>query len=134
MPKGQCRCSKAKFEVRGEPKFQLLCCCTDCQKMTGSGHAALMIFSAENSQIPDDLGEFAYKADGGNIVTHHFCKSCGSPLFNTNSQYKNAIYVLAGALENPDIFTPERVIYTDSKTKWDTLPPLPHFKKMPKKN
>ena len=132
MPKGKCRCGKSHFEVFGEAKFQLLCCCHDCQKMTGAGHAAIMIFSAENSVIAGELGQFTYEADNGNKVTHHFCASCGTPLFNKNSKYQNAIYVMVGALENPDIFTPERVIYTDSATKWDVYPSdIPSFGKMP---
>ena len=132
MHKGSCRCGTVDFTVRGDAKFQLLCPCTRCQEMTGAGHAPIMIFKDDGFEVSGNLATHTYTASSGNTVTHHFCGECGSPLFNRNSQFASAVYVIVGALDDASIFQPQRVIFTADAQPWDSVPMhLPAFEGMP---
>lgn len=73
-----------------------------------------------------------YVSAAGNTVTHHFCDACGGPLFNRNSKFDNAVYVLVGSLKDASSFAPQRVIYTNEAQPWDHVnPDLPSFPAMP---
>lgn len=130
--KGGCRCGAVSYTMVGEPKFQIHCQCNHCQKMTGAGHASIMIFSDEGFQLEGTPATFSYDADSNNTVTHHFCSECGAPLFNRNSQYSRAVYIMVGSMDDPSFFKPERVVYASSGQEWDKMDPaLPSFEGMP---
>lgn len=75
---------------------------------------------------------FSYDADNGHKVTHHFCQKCGAPLFNLNSHFDQAVYVLVGSMDDPSVFAPERIVFASSGQKWDRMDPeLPGFAGMP---
>ncbi|MEO0635432.1 MAG: GFA family protein [Pseudomonadota bacterium] len=132
MLEGGCRCGAVRFSVPGRVMFQLLCQCTRCQDMTGAGHAPIMVCKNDGFAVEGELETYAYTAASGNTVTHHFCRQCGSPLFNRNSQFVNAVYVIAGALDDPGVFQPQRVIFTADAQPWDAVPDhLPSFQGMP---
>ncbi|MEM1365685.1 MAG: GFA family protein [Pseudomonadota bacterium] len=132
MYKGSCRCGAVRFKVQRNARFQLICQCTRCQEMTGAGHAPIMIFKDDGFELTGTPVTHAYTAASGNVVTHHFCGECGSPLFNRNSQFSSAVYVIAGALDDPTAFTPQRVIFTAEAQAWDKVPDdLPKFEGMP---
>lgn len=131
---GRCRCGEIRFTISGQPKFQVHCQCTDCQRTTGSGHAAIMIFNMADFVLDGESATFSYVSDDGNTVTHHFCRDCGAPLFNRNSQYDKAVYVMVGSLDDPSVFAPQRIVYASSGQAWDVMDPeLPGFEGMPKR-
>ena len=39
---GKCLCGSISLKFKSEPKFFLLCHCTDCQKATGSAVASIV--------------------------------------------------------------------------------------------
>ncbi|MEO0497138.1 MAG: GFA family protein [Pseudomonadota bacterium] len=132
MHKGACRCGSVRFSLTGEAKFQLICQCTRCQEMTGAGHAPIMIFKDDGFDVDGEPAVHSYTAASGNIVTHHFCGECGSPLFNRNSEFASAVYVIVGALDDPSVFKPQRLIYTADAQPWDSAPSdIPSFEGMP---
>lgn len=129
---GGCRCGEIQYEISGAPKFQVQCQCTECQRLTGAGHAAIMIFPKESFSLSGTPKTYGYETDEKHVVTHHFCGECGAPLFNLNSHYDNAVYVLVGSLNDPSVFAPERIVFSKSGHKWDRLDPeLPGFQAMP---
>lgn len=132
---GGCRCGGITYKIAGEPKFQVQCQCVECQKLTGTGHASIMIFPKDALTLEGSPATFDYEADNGHKVSHHFCQKCGAPLFNLNSHYDQAVYVLVGSMDDPSVFAPERIVYASSGQKWDRMDPkLPGFAGMPKRN
>ena len=48
---GSCLCGSVRYEVSGEPLFARFCCCRDCQRQSGSGHAAGWGFPATGFRL-----------------------------------------------------------------------------------
>ncbi|MEM8540828.1 MAG: GFA family protein [Pseudomonadota bacterium] len=129
---GGCRCGDISYQIDGVPKFQVQCQCVECQKLTGAGHASIMIFPEDAFTLEGSLKTFSYDAENDHTVTHHFCGECGAPLFNRNSYYDRVIYVLVGSMDDPSVFEPERIVFASSGQKWDRMDPeLPGFAAMP---
>ena len=130
--KGGCRCGAVRYRLEGEARFQSICQCRHCQQITGSGHAPIMVFKGDGFEVEGEPQTQSYTARSGNMVTHHFCGACGAPLFNRNSQFEKAVYVIAGSLDDPSVFAPQRVIFTSEAQAWDSVPDdLPGFEEMP---
>ena len=132
--RGGCRCGRVSYQIEAAPKFQLHCQCVECQKLTGAGHAAIIVFPKEAFNSKGTVKTFGYRAESGHDVIHHFCGECGAPLYNLNSHYTNAVYIMVGSLEDPSLFTPERIVFASSGQEWDIMDPeLPGFQGMPKR-
>jgi len=48
MMKGGCTCGSIRYVIQGKPDYSLICQCTQCQKITGSGDALQMAVSNES--------------------------------------------------------------------------------------
>lgn len=129
---GGCRCSALRFETDAEPMMMLQCQCKECQHATGAGHANWLIFPAGATKVHGKPAKFNRPTDSGNAFSQEFCKDCGSPVFGRPAAMPDGIGVLAGALDDPSIFKPQIVVYTDRGHAWDKIDSsVPSFPKMP---
>ena len=129
---GSCLCGDVHYEGEIEPKFMANCHCTDCRKASAARHMSLMLVSKDDVTMTGTLASYDVTADSGSTVTHHFCPKCGSPMYNTNSKRASGMVLVATTLDNPDIFSPQVIVYASSALPWD--PPMegvPKFDKMP---
>ena len=70
--------------------------------------------------------------DSGNTVSRHFCPTCGSPVFSTNSAMPDLLFLRASCLDDLEVFQPGVVVYTKSRPSWDHVGEgLPEFEAMP---
>lgn len=122
-PTGGCACDQFRYSAEAEPGFSFLCQCTICQKSTGTGHAAAFIIPADKFKSKGELNWYDTTAESGNVVSHGFCAICGTPVMNKNSGHKELVFVTAGTLDNPDLFTPTKVLYRDTARPWDLADP-----------
>ena len=68
----------------------------------------------------------------GNVKTHAFCPTCGSPVYLTFAAAPDLFTVHAASLDDPSRFEPQVVTYHMRALAWDHLDPeLPMFGKMP---
>ena len=74
-----CACGHTQFEIKGQPKFRMLCHCTICQRFNQSTHADVLIFSTKQIKTPDsEVVEFTtYKAPPN--VQRGTCVKCQQP-------------------------------------------------------
>ena len=63
--KATCACGAVQVSVNGPIYSMLLCSCADCQKATGTGHAAAAIANPEAVHIEGQTKSFARPADSG---------------------------------------------------------------------
>jgi len=117
---GGCLCGAVHFKVDGDPVFAAFCHCKDCQKYTGTGHAAPMAFPESAVTITGATKSYTKTADSGNTITRNFCPNCGSPVFNTLALMPGVVIVPAGALDDPNEYEPAIAIYTSRAPKWDS--------------
>jgi hypothetical protein len=130
--KGGCRCSAVRYEISAEPMMMLQCQCQECQHATGSGHGNWVVFPVAATKIEGKPAKFNRPTDSGNAFVQEFCKDCGSPLFGRPASQTQGIGVLAGSLDDPSIFNPQIVVYTDRGHAWDKIDTsLNKFAKMP---
>jgi len=120
---GQCSCGAVSYVCTAEPKFSLLCQCRQCQRITGSGHAAQFAVEIDKTNIKGNVQSFALKADSGNDVSSNFCGTCGNPIYKTTSMMPELLFFHAATLDKPSLFQPQMVAHADSAQPWDHIDP-----------
>ena len=128
---GSCLCGKVKFEVENNFTRFYFCHCQQCQKITGSAHAANLFTTAD--AIKWVSGEDCTKRydDPERDFTVVFCSECGSGLpFVTKTS--KVLIVPAGSLNaepnihpNDNIFWAERASWYDAGTQANLCTGLP---------
>jgi hypothetical protein len=118
---GRCACGAVTFRLEGEPGFQMICKCRDCQRFSGTGHAALVIAQRDQATIEGELR--FYPAEGGEGSRRGFCPECGSPIANETPRNDSIWMFHAGAFDDPGFFAPEKTIFAESGYDWDSTGP-----------
>jgi hypothetical protein len=118
---GQCLCGAVRYRGEAEPLFQVKCYCTDCRKLSGAGHAAMIGFPESAVRIEGALREYRSKADSGNDVVRSFCPTCGAGVSSRNSAMPGAVFFRASTLDDPNVFAHQLVVYASRAPKWDPV-------------
>jgi hypothetical protein len=117
---GGCACGAVRYRVAGEPTLSLLCFCGDCMKRSGTDGYAGMMFPEEGFEVTGEPGFHATQSDTGRTVKRHFCTKCGSNLWGQTEF--GLVSIAAGSLDDPSVFSPERVVYTQQAPPWARIP------------
>ena len=81
---GGCACGAIRYEISDEPIFMNDCQCRDCQARSGTGHGSYLTFpSRQRVKLTGEAKHWDIVADSGNVKTHSFCPTCGSPVYLT---------------------------------------------------
>ena len=130
---GGCACGRVRYEIPGEPMFMNDCQCRDCQRKSGTGHGSYLTFANRaDVKVTGKATPWDVTADNGNVKTHAFCPTCGSPVFLTFSMTPDLFTVHAASLDDPARYKPQAVTYTVRGYAWDHLDPaVTKFDKMP---
>ena len=117
-----CACGKVTVTVKGRPLSMLLCACVDCQKATGTGHAAVLLMRAADVAISGETRGHARPADSGAMTTRHFCPECGTPLFGRSSRAEGVLLLPAGLFGAAAAgLRPSQLIFARSHRDWDVV-------------
>ena len=119
--KGQCMCGDIKIEINGAPEFSLICACTQCQKITGTGHAPAFSVLSLNTSISGKLSSYEQKADDGHTVTNAFCPICGNPIYKKTTAMPEHVFFHIAVVEDSNWFKADHVVYAESAQVWDKL-------------
>ena len=134
--KGSCLCGQVKFHFPNPQMFQAFYCChcTQCQKATGSAHAANLFTGPENIEWTNGSEDWIQRYTvPGRTITKAFCRTCGAavPYVSESGQ---VIVVPAGCLDGPaplpltpdyHIFWAERAAWYDEGLHAPTVPGFP---------
>jgi hypothetical protein len=82
---GGCLCGAVRYECSAEPLVTVNCHCRDCQRLSGSPFATVLLVPQDAVQVAGNVTWFDVKADSGNMASRGFCPHCGSPLFGKPS-------------------------------------------------
>ena len=116
---GGCLCGQSRYQATGEPQFGVKCYCRDCQKVSGGGHVPQLAFPEEAFEFSGPVAFHGRQSDAGNDLQFAFCSQCGSPLFKYTSKLIDVVFVTAGSLDDPTIFTVRYKGFEDSRLPWD---------------
>ena len=112
---GSCLCGAIRYSASASPLFQAHCHCQDCRKNTGSAFAALAFVPINSLSWQGQTQTFTHRADSGAVMTKHFCSSCGSQLFGTNSAKPDRIHIKVGSMEDAQWFEPQCNVWASSR-------------------
>jgi len=121
MITGRCACNKVCYEYRGKPLFQVICCCEDCQRASGSSHVPVMGANKAEFTVQGSTKTHISFGGSGKRAVRHFCPDCGSLLFGTPEAADEMVTIYAGSLDNKEIFSPTSVIFSRSKVHWEVF-------------
>jgi hypothetical protein len=94
-----------------------------------------MIVPEQAFSVTGQVTRFEKPADSGNMVTRAFCPSCGSPIYSVNAGMPGIVFVRASSLDDPEVFKPQMVVYTNRAASWDVMDAsLPAFALMPRQD
>ena len=114
---GSCLCKKVRFSVANQFKRFYLCHCTQCQKITGSAHAANLFTSPDNIQWTEREQFITRFVHPSRDFSTAFCACCGCGLpFVTKSG--RALIVPAGSLDQQPALVPNENIFWSERVSW----------------
>lgn len=115
---GGCLCGAVRFTATPPVVTRRQCWCRVCQYLScGSGSTNIIVMSA-GLFVTGELSEYRSIADSGNHMVRSFCTSCGTQMFSAATENPDYVVVRAGALDVPDLATPEVIIWADSAPGW----------------
>ena len=120
---GQCACGRIGYKVIAEPKFTLICHCRQCQRITGTGHAAQFAVPEDKTELSGELSFYDQMADSGNTVSSGFCSDCGNPVLKKTTSMPNTLFFHAATLDDPSVFKPDMVVFEQAAPAWDHVDP-----------
>ncbi len=129
---GHCLCGTVTFSIAHPPARMAQCHCDHCQRASGTGHLSIAFFKTEDVSIQGETSAYTSITDTGSELTRHFCTTCGSRLFGTNTARAGIISVMAGVIDDHSWFKPDAIVYNRNKPVWDYMDPdVPTFETMP---
>ncbi len=129
---GGCGCGTVRYRVTGDPIFVNNCHCKLCQHQTGSTSVVNAFIEAERLELVDgELSEHIVPAGSGGPHTICRCARCGTAVWSRYPRLGSLGYGLrVGTLDETGAFTPDAVIFVESKMPWVALPDaIPVFEK-----
>lgn len=121
--KGGCMCGAIQYQLKSDPRLAFLCQCRQCQRITGTGHSAEFVPAEKDTVISGALKFYELIADSGNSVSSGFCSTCGNPVLKKSAGYPGMLFIHAATLDNPAVFTPQKVFWAASHQPWDYVNP-----------
>lgn len=117
-----CACGAVAVRLDGAVRIMLLCACQDCQKSSGSGHAAVAFVEAGEVSVTGEVTVYARPADSGAVMTRRFCPRCGTPIYSTSSRAERFVMLPAGLFAGQnDWFRPTQMIFARTHQAWDAI-------------
>ena len=112
---GRCLCGLVRFECGAEPEFQACCHCEDCRRAGGGVYGSFVFVSGEALQITGETRSYEHESDRGNTMKKHFCPTCGSHMFGSNSKTPERCAVWVGVIDDARWFKPQAYVYASKK-------------------
>jgi hypothetical protein len=132
---GSCHCGQVKYRVQSHTPYPFSRChCSTCRKLNGGGGYTVNIM-ADAATLEIEGGEHltvyrsalndrgVYEEDGLGFSRRHFCKHCGTMLWNHNPKHANWIYPFASSVDT-ELPTPSEIrdIMVMHKAPWVEIP------------
>ena len=122
--KGTCGCGSIEYVLNCEVMNIVNCHCNMCKRHNGTSFSTYAVLPCKDLEI----------TKGNNLISRyiagtgqkHFCKTCGTPIYNSNEKYPGACMVFLGTLKSPESYVPKVNVWCESKLPWvDHLAEIP---------
>ncbi len=114
---GNCLCGAVSFEIVDDFHHFQLCHCTQCQKTTGTAHAANLFTDPANITWLTGTDDIVRYDVEGRRISNAFCRLCGSrvPFLSLSG---NVLAVPAGSLNGTPSLSPGANIFWPERADW----------------
>ncbi|WP_317930716.1 GFA family protein [Halioxenophilus sp. WMMB6] len=114
---GSCLCVAVTFECEREFSSFHLCHCEQCQKTTGSAHAANLFTNINNIHWLSGEALIRRYDVPGRAISSAFCGDCGSPVPYV-SKSGQSLVIPAGSLNEPVAIAPQDQLFWHERADW----------------
>jgi hypothetical protein len=130
---GICKCGAIKF-ISGEPLQVVNCHCNLCRSINGSAFSTYVVTKIAELKIEAGTQLLA-TFDATDHAVKHFCRQCGTPLYNTNPhRFPELAMIYLGIASSHRQLMPGINIYCSSKLDWvDKVPSIRSFDEAPQR-
>ena len=119
---GECLCGDVKYQFEREQVISAHHChCKDCQKITGSGKATIVMIPTEALNTDGELKSFTVTGTDGAHVTREFCPNCGSPLVSYLEEIPAVRFIKAGTLTDSSWVTIDSSFWSCTAEPWSPI-------------
>jgi len=129
--KGSCLCGTVTYRLTERPRSVANCHCNTCKKLTSGAFQTVALVREQGLELlagEDNLS--CYEISGR--ARKHFCRTCGTPIYNLNQKFPGWVLVPIGTLDNPQALAPMLNVYCESMLPWvKQLGELPCFDQSP---
>ncbi|MEZ9232286.1 GFA family protein [Vibrio amylolyticus] len=120
MYKGSCLCGSIQLSLNGGMTDIIHCHCSLCRKASGSAYATNAFIEADGLKVTDADGTLTfYESSEGK--RKYFCKTCGSPIYSSNSTSPQRLRIRLGILDSDISERPISHNFVTSKANWEDL-------------
>ena len=113
-----CTCGDLRVTLEGDPMLVSACCCTRCQRRTGSFFGVTAYFRPD--QMTARSGEASEFRRGE--ATFRFCPRCGTSLWWAFDWGDDILGVAGGCFADPTLPGPHRMTFTATGHPFVTSP------------
>lgn len=129
-----CACGGITVAASGDVLSMFLCACEDCQRASGSGHAAALLLRTEAVSIAGERRSHDVIAHSGATMRRWFCAACGTPVAAQSSRAAGVTTLPAGLFAGAAWFRPRHLLFARSLRPWDSIEPaLPRHQTYPER-
>ena len=119
---GRCLCGQYHYQFDREQVVSAHHChCKDCQKMTGSGKATIVMVPTENLQASGELKTYTVTGTDGSHVTRGFCPTCGSQLISYVEEMPELRFVKAGSMDDSSWVEIDSSFWSETAEPWSPV-------------
>jgi hypothetical protein len=108
-----CSCGDLRLTLQGEPEMVSSCCCTRCQRRTGSLFGVTVYFRPAQMIAQAGAEATFHRSDGS--TTFHFCPRCGSSVWWAPDEAQDVIGVAGGCFADTGLPSPQRMVWTEHR-------------------
>lgn len=116
----QCFCGDLSVTMEGDPVLVSSCCCTRCQRRTGSFFGVTAYFRP--AQMVARSGEAKTFRRSDSETLFHRCDRCGTALW-WRFEDEDILGVAGGCFADPTLPSPERMVYASGRHPFVRPPP-----------
>jgi len=121
----QCACGAVSVAAHGTVRSMFLCACEDCQRATGTGHAAVLMLRADDVDLSGPTRPHVATAQSGATMTRWTCATCGTPVAAQSSRATTLLNLPVGLFGAAAAgwFRPSQLLFARSLRAWDHVDP-----------
>ena len=118
-----CSCGQLHLTIEGEPARVSMCHCLECQRRTGAVISNQARFPRGQVTVAGRSATWTRRAESGNLLTFHFCPTCGSTVYWEGEGFPAYLAVAIGNFADPNFPPPSVAVWEEQRHPWVELPP-----------